>query len=169
MIEHATGRPSTVDGDSGKSTVDKHTARERWAKDPPRSRISRAGWHFIVDCVLLGFLLSLAWLQTMLLYVFPVPTDAAGWTLWGLDYNTWSTISFFNLVFFILATLVHLILQWNWIFNFIVRRLPWRANVKTMPPLATRTLYGVSTLIGVLTALGVLLAIAYLSVIPPSG
>lgn len=134
---------------------------------PPASvqrGISRPTWHFIVDVLLLLALLILVWLSAALQLVFPPATTAGGWSLWGWSYDQWSTLRFVSLGVFLLIALVHVMLQWNWVCNFVAGHLSRLRGEKVVVAKAVRTLYGVTTLIVLLTALGVLLAAAEFSV-----
>ena len=122
--------------------------------------LSQAGIHFLVDVLLLAGFLTLVWLSAVLQFLFPPATKAGACTLWGLGYDDWSTIRFASLCVFCLMTLIHLILQWNWICHFIVSRVSRATDRKIVVAPAVRTLYGVGGLIVVLTLLGVLLAAA---------
>jgi len=125
-----------------------------------KRRLSQAGIHFLVDVVLLTAFLAMTWVSSVLQFVFPPATQSGGCTLWGLGYDDWSTIRFASLCVFTLMTLIHLILQWNWICHFIVSRVSRATDHKIVVAPAVRTLYGVGSLIIVLTLLGILLAAA---------
>lgn len=129
--------------------------------------LSRAAWHFIVDIVLLASALTLIGVSATLQFVFPSPTKAGGWLLWGWTYDQWSEWQFASLCFFVLAALVHVMLQWDWVCTFVVSRLSRARGRKVVVPRAVRTLYGVGSLIVVLTLLGILLAVADFTVRPP--
>jgi hypothetical protein len=130
-------------------------------------RLSRAAWHFIVDVSLLLGLLTLLAASAVLQFVFPPPTEAAGWALWGWGYTRWSDIRFVSLCVFVLTTVVHLMLQWNWVCNFVVSRVSWLLRRKVTVAPAVRTVYGVALLITILTLLGTLLVVAEFTVRAP--
>ena len=131
-----------------------------------RGAISRTAWHFIVDVLLFIAVLVLTWTSTTLQYVFPPPTRADGWRLWGWSYDAWSNLRFGSLCVFLLIALLHVMLQWNWVCNFIATRVARLRGQKLAVPKAIRTIYGVCTLIVILTLLGVLLAMAEFMVRP---
>lgn len=124
-------------------------------------------WHFVVDVLLALAALALTWTSAALQFVFPAPTQADGWRLWGWSYDHWSNVRFGCLCIFLLIALLHVMLQWNWVCNFIVSRMARFRGEKVVVPKAIRTIYGVATLISILTVLGVLLAAAEIMVQPP--
>jgi hypothetical protein len=133
-----------------------------------RSGLSRAAWHFVVDVLLLIAVLILTWTSAALQFVFPPPTRADGWRLWGRSYDTWSNVRFASLCTFLVIALLHVMLQWNWVCSFIATRVARLRGEKAAVPKAIRTIYGVATLIVILTLLGALLAAAEFTVRPPS-
>jgi hypothetical protein len=60
---------------------------------------------------LLLLLCALGWVSATLQIVFPAPTAAAGWTLWGLSYDQWRDTQFVVLCLFALNVLLHVILR----------------------------------------------------------
>jgi hypothetical protein len=112
---------------------------------------------------LIGLVLTSAILQL----VFPPATAAAGWSLWGWGYDTWSNARFASLCVFLLIALVHVMLQWNWVCNFVVTRLSRARGERVVVAKAVRTLYGVGTLIVILTLVCTLLAAAEFAVKAP--
>ncbi len=129
--------------------------------------ISRMTWHFVVDVLLALAALVLTWTSAALQFVFPAPTRADGWRLWGLSYDAWSNLRFACLCVFLLIALLHVMLQWNWVCNYIAGRVARFRGEKVVVPKAIRTIYGVATLIMILSVLGVLLAVAEIMVQPP--
>ena len=128
--------------------------------------ISRLAWHFIVDVLMLGAVVALTWVSATLQFVFPPATRADGWYLWGWSYDAWSNLRFGILCVFLLIALLHIMLQWNWVCNFVITRVGRLRGEKIVVPKAVRTIYGVATLIVILTLLGVLLALADFMVKP---
>lgn len=122
----------------------------------------RRGWsmsviNFWLDVALLVVLMVLGWVVAMLKIVFPAPTMAAGWTLWGWDYNQWNDFQFGVLCAFGLVVAVHVMLHWNWVCSVIANQI---LHVKR-PDEGMQTIYGVGLLIVVLHVIGfgVLLAL----------
>jgi hypothetical protein len=80
--------------------------------------------------------------------------------LWGIDYDAWCNVRFGCLAAVTFMILIHLILQWNWVCNFVASRLSRAREQRVIIPDGIKTLYGVGTLITVFTLLGMLLAVA---------
>lgn len=118
--------------------------------------MSRTLINFSLDVLLLLVMLGLTWITCLLKLVFPPPTRAAGWTLWGLDYEGWSNLQFGLLGGFLLGILVHLMLHWTWVCSVVRTRLMHRSGKVND---GSETLYGVAMLISlVLVTTGLLLA-----------
>ena len=77
------GDPDSV-GEAPSQTAPAHT-REKQAK--PRRRFSISVINFWLDATLLTLLCALGWVSATLQIVFPAPTAADGWILWGLSYD----------------------------------------------------------------------------------
>ncbi|MGP0066061.1 MAG: DUF4405 domain-containing protein [Isosphaeraceae bacterium] len=114
--------------------------------DSPRGRrrISLSVINFWLDALLLVVLAVLGWVSATLQVVFPAPTVADGWTLWGLAYDQWRDIQFGVLCVFAIGVLVHLMLHWNWICSVIATQI---VRSRTRPDEGMQTIYGVITLI----------------------
>ncbi len=131
--------------------------------------MSRSGVNFWVDFSILVMLCTLLWVTGVVHFVFPPPSEASGWQLWGLGFEDWLSCQLLVVCAFSLGVLLHLILQWNWVCGFLTtrisrwtgRRLRWNEAIKTA--------WGVSTLILVLTVLGTLLLMAELQIRAPDG
>ncbi len=128
--------------------------------------MSKAAVNFLVDLLLL--LLIIVWMGAVAIvqFVFPPGTQAGGWTLWGRGYDSWRNIEFGCLAVYIVVVLVHLILHWSWVCNFVAMRYSRHVGRKVEVGESTRTLYGVATLIVILTVLGIVLCAAEFSVRP---
>ena len=74
---------------------------------PPRKRISMALVNFWLDARLLATFTVVGCVSALLQIVFPAPTVADGWQLWGLSFNQWRDIQFFSICFLALLVLVH--------------------------------------------------------------
>lgn len=120
----------------------------------------------MVDVILFTAFVVMLWTSAVVQFIFPPGTQAAGWLLWGMGFDGWSVVRFVSLAVFTLTTLVHLILQWSWVCNFVASRLAKFRGSRVNMPDGIKTLYGVGTLIGVLSVLGILLAIAEVSIKP---
>jgi len=117
--------------------------------------MSRSSVNFIVDAIVALLFLCVMCVASVVHFIFPAPSRAVGWFVWGLNLDTWSLIEVTTICIFAVAVLVHLIFHWTWVCGFVTARVATRMNRRiTMTPSA-RTLYGVSMLIGVLTVLAV--------------
>lgn len=130
--------------------------------------MSRASVNFILDCFLLVAFLFVLWTSILLRAIFPDPTQADGWTVWGLTYDTWATIQFGALAVLALAILLHLILHWAWICGFLAHKLSiMRKRPIQRPNDSLITVYGVCTLIVVFVLLGTAMLAAEFSTTAP--
>lgn len=126
--------------------------------------MSRTLINFFLDSLLLLITLGVAWSTCVLKFIFPRATHAAGWTLWGLDYNAWSDVQVGLLGLILLAILVHIMLHWSWVCGVIATRLLRRGGKVDD---GIQTLYGVGTLIAFVLATTGLLIAAELMIRPP--
>jgi hypothetical protein len=136
--------------------------------DRPPAR--RPGWswswiNLLLDAALLVVFTALCFAAVVVRFVFPPGPAAAGWTLWGLDYDAWGGIQFGLLAALAVGILVHVMLHWSWVCNVIASRMAGRgAHVDD----GLQTIYGVGLLIGLLLAVGTGLAVAVLTVRGPT-
>jgi hypothetical protein len=129
--------------------------------------MSRTAINFIVDVVLLLITLATIFVTTVLRFVFPAPSTAKGWTLWGSDYDSWANLQFILMSLVAGAVLVHLMLHWSWVCGVIITKLLRRPARQAKLDDGVQTLWGVGTLIVVLNVLAALVGLAYLSVQAP--
>ena len=107
---------------------------------------------------------ALCFAAVVVRFVFPPGPAAAGWTLWGFDYDAWGGIQFALVAILAGGILVHVMLHWSWVCNVVASRLAGRgARVDD----GLQTIYGVGLLIGLLLAVGTALAVATLTVKGP--
>lgn len=144
-------------------------AHDAAARHPTHRGLSRPAWHFLVDVLLFTAFVVVVCVSAILKITFPAPTAAAGWTLWSLSLDQWTDVQFASQCVFLLFVLIHLMLQWNWICNFVSSRLSGLTGKKIAPPKAVRTLYGVTLLITFLSVVAALLVAAELTIVPPPG
>ena len=130
----------------------------------------RPGWswsviNLLLDAALLGVFTALCFTAVVVRFVFPPGPAAAGWTLWGLDYDAWGGIQFGLLGILAAGILVHVMLHWSWVCNVVATRLAGRgARIDD----GLQTIYGVGLLIGLLLTVGTALAVAVLTVRGPA-
>jgi hypothetical protein len=120
--------------------------------------------NFWLDLTILIVMLLLGWVAATLKIVFPAPTMAAGWTLWGMTYDQWHDIQFGILCLFALGVMVHVMLHWNWVCSVVATQV---LKTKNRPDEGTQTIYGVLTLILLLHILGFGVIIALFTVHRP--
>lgn len=134
-------------------------------REEPRKRSwSKSLVNFWLDIALLFSFVVLIVASAVLQFVFPLATQATGWTVWGGDYNDWHAFEFGALCVFTGGIIVHVMLHWTWICGVITRKILRVPNDTTD---GTRTLFGVGVLIGLLHVIGGIVAAAYLTVRAP--
>jgi len=129
--------------------------------------MTRAAWHFWVDVILFVAFVTLLASSALIEFVFPPGTQAAGWSVWSLGYDQWSRVRSISLAAFTVMALVHLILQWSWVCNFITARIHRGDGRKTKLPDGIKTIYGVALLIVVIGSVGGMLVVAAVMVKSP--
>jgi hypothetical protein len=103
--------------------------------------------NFWIDAWLLAVLAALGWISALLQVAFPTPTQADGWTLWGLTFDQWRDVQFAIVCLFALSVLVHVMMHWNWVCSVIATQL---VRSRQRPDQGMQTIYGVATLIVIL-------------------
>jgi hypothetical protein len=137
---------------------------------PALTPAARQGWswsaiNLVLDAALLVVFVALCFAAVVVRFVFPPGPAAAGWFLWGLDYDAWGGIQFTLLALLAGGILVHVMFHWSWVCNVIASRIAGRgARVDD----GLQTIYGVGLLISLLLALGVALAVAVLTIRGPA-
>ena len=152
---------SSVEGDSNEEAA---ASPGSAGPQSVRMKFSMALLNFWLDLALLLTLLFVGWVSAMMRVVFPVPTSADGWKLWGLTFNHWSDIQFFGLCAFGLLAIEHLVLHWNWVCSLIATKI---LRTKSRPDEANQAVLGVGTFITVLMAMLAGLIAAMLNVQRP--
>jgi len=130
----------------------------------------RAGWswswiNLLLDAALLVMFMGLCFAAVVVRFVFPPGPAAAGWTLWGLDYDAWGGVQFALVGILAGGILVHVMLHWSWVCNVIASRISGRGSRVDD---GLQTIYGVGLLIGLLVSVGTALAVAVLTVKGPA-
>jgi hypothetical protein len=132
----------------------------------PRRHLSMAVVNFCLDAILLAILTLYGWVAVMLPVVFPAPSSAAGWSLWGWNIDQWWDFQFAILCAFAVAVLVHVMLHWNWVCSVVMNQV-FRTRRRIDDSM--QTIYGVETLIILLHLMAAGLIAALWSVQKPPG
>lgn len=130
-----------------------------------RRKLTRTVVNFWLDALLLIMLSAYGAAAAIVYLVFPAGTTAAGWSLWGLDYDQWCGLQFGILCVFAIGILIHVMLHWTWVCSVLTRNLLGRT---ALPDNGTRTLYGVGLLIVLLHLIGGLVLLAQFMILEPS-
>lgn len=131
---------------------------------PRRKTRSRVILNFWLDAALLAMIVVICWVSAVLHIVFPAPTMADGWILWGLTFDQWRDIQSTALCLCALLAVEHVVLHWNWVCCTIATRI---LRVKTRPDEGIQALYGVGTFLGLLAVVFSSVAIAMMCVKQP--
>ena len=124
--------------------------------------------NFWLDVTLLFLFLAVLWSSFVIRFVFPPPTSAQGWRLWGWSYGQWADLQFWLISLLATAVLIHVMLHWTWVCGVITSRLlRKRVGKRASWSDGTRTLYGVGLLVVLLNLLGLAFAAAVLTVQAP--
>lgn len=108
--------------------------------------------NFWLDFVALVAVGVVGWVSAMLQVVFPKPTEAAGWRLWGFDFNQWRDVQFGAICVCAIIILLHIMLHWNWVCSIVATKV---LRLKTRPDEGAQTIYGVLTLVVFLHVIGI--------------
>lgn len=93
--------------------------------------MKRSSLNFIVDLVSFVGLLGLAFTGFIMKYILPPGTGGCGWLLyggrgrgqikdlWSMTRHEWGSIHFYLALVFIILMVVHIILHWSWIKNYV--------------------------------------------------
>lgn len=123
---------------------------EGQAAQTKTQKVSKSIINLVLDAVLLIAAVFLLWVSVVMRMVFPAPTTADGWVLWGLSYDRWHDVQFSTLCVVALLALEHLVLHWNWICGIIATKI---LRVRKRPDEANQAVYGVATFITLLLTL----------------
>lgn len=131
---------------------------------PERRQVASALLNFWLD-VALGLAVALVvWLSAMLQIVFPAPTTAAGWTLWGLTYDQWRDVQFIALCVSVLLVLEHVVLHWSWVCGVVATKV---LRLKQRPGEGVQAMYGIAAFIGLMLAFNAAIVVALFTVKRP--
>jgi hypothetical protein len=131
--------------------------------------MSRTVVNFVLDVFLLLVTSSVLFTTAVLRFVFPAPTAAAGWKLWGQNYDAWASLQFVLVSIVGVAVVLHIMMHWSWVCGVVITRLMRRPPGRVRADDGTQTLWGVGLLILVLNILGLLVGLAYVMVEGPRG
>jgi hypothetical protein len=131
---------------------------------PARRKMSKSLLNFWLDATLFLTVTFILWVSVMMQFVFPTPTSAAGWELWGLSFNQWRDAQFYALSLCALLALEHVVLHWNWICGVIATQV---LRVKNRPDEGVQAIYGVGVFIGIVVLVMASLLVATLTVKHP--
>lgn len=120
--------------------------------------------NFWLDTTLLLNVVFIGWITATLRVVFPAPTTAAGWTLWGRTFDQWSSAQFWSLCSLGLLVLIHVMLHWNWVCSIVAAQV---LRIRNRPDDGMQTIYGVGLLIVLLNLIGGGVIVAILTVHRP--
>lgn len=134
------------------------------AAKPAPKKMSMALINLILDAALFFTIIAVMWISVMLQVIFPPPTVADGWRLWGLGFDQWRNLQFYALCAFALLSVEHVVLHWNWICCTIATQV---LRQKTRPDEGEQAVYGVGTFITILVTMMATLVAALLSVSQP--
>jgi hypothetical protein len=131
-----------------------------------RRRLAVSVINFWIGACILLLLSSVGWISATLQVAFPAPTQADGWTLWGLTYDQWRDLQFASLCLFACGILIHVMMHWNWVCSVISVQI---LRSRQRPDDGMQTIYGVATLIILLhvIAAGVVAAMVCIHRPPP--
>jgi hypothetical protein len=143
-------------------------------EDETRERVQGSrkprGWswndiNLVLDIALLVVFVGLLFAAVVVRFVFPPGPAAAGWRLWGLDYDAWSGIQFGLLAVLTGGVLVHLMFHWSWVCTMLASRLS--GDRKARVDEGMQTIYGVMLLIAILVGISIAAGAAYLTIERP--
>jgi len=149
--------PESPAGDVGRNARGKARERRAWTWNDT---------NLVLDFLLLVIFAAECFSAVVVRQVFPPGPAAAGWMLWGLDYDAWGGIQFGLLSALAGGILLHLMFHWSWVCAMVAGRLSRARNTRIDDGL--QTIYGVVTLIVLLVAVGIPVAVAVLTLKPPA-
>ncbi|MGD9723383.1 MAG: hypothetical protein AB7O59_19025 [Pirellulales bacterium] len=131
--------------------------------------MSRTMINFFLDLFLLLITVSLLFTSAVLRVVFPAASAAAGWTLWGYDYDAWDNLQFALISIIGLAVLLHVMMHWSWVTGVVVTRVLGRPAREAKQDTGIQTVWGVAMLIVIVNLVGALVGLAYVTIQAPPG
>ena len=132
---------------------------------PAPKKMSMALINLLLDAALFLAIIAVMWLSVLLQVIFPAPTTAAGWRLWGLSFDQWRDAQFYALCVFAILAVEHLALHWNWVCCTIAAQV---LRLKSRPDEGSQAIFGVGTFIAILVVIMASLIAALFSVSRPA-
>ncbi|MCB9850165.1 MAG: DUF4405 domain-containing protein [Phycisphaerales bacterium] len=130
-------------------------------------RMSRSAINFSLDLGAFVVLLATLWTRLVTFWIVPPPAEGkSGLALWGMNHKAWDAVNFWVTMAFAVVILVHLILHWTWISQFVHQRVKRRSKSVAVLDSGTQTVYGVGFMIVVFVVVGGLLAVAAVAAKP---
>lgn len=126
-----------------------------------KPRLSMAVINFWLDAGLFVALAVVMWTTAIMAAIFPTPTRAAGWSLWGLNYDQWHFLHVGALFVFAALAVEHLALHWNWVCTIVSTKI---LRAKSRPDEGTQAVIGVGVFIGVMLIILATLVVALFTV-----
>jgi len=133
-------------------------------KAKPRRRASRSKLNLMLDIVLAGVFVLLCSVAAIIRIVFPPPSVAAGWMVFGGTIDQWIAFQFGCLCVLAGGIILHVMLHWSWICGMLTRGRP-DSTLRTDD--GVRTIVGVGFLIAILHVIGFAVLLAMLTVHSP--
>ena len=122
--------------------------------------------NFALDFVLLLLMVVIGLVSAVIRFVFPAPTKADGWKIWGRTYDDWSDFQFGVICTLALAVLVHVMLHWKWVCSVLTAQI---LRTRHRIDESAQTIYGVGLLIVLLHVILIGVIVAKYSVVKPAG
>jgi len=126
--------------------------------------MSRTLLNFLLDTVLLLTFTGLAIVGLIVRFVFPIGTQADGWTLWSWGYDAWVGAWFNMFAVFALLVLFHVMLHWSWVCGVVGQRLSKQLGRTVRIDEANQTVYGVGLLVLLFLLTGFVVGAATLAI-----
>jgi len=147
-------------------TESSHADRPSAGRPPAARRVTWNDVNLVLDIALLVAFVALCYAAVVVRFVFPPGPAAAGWTLWGFDFDAWNGIQFGLLAGLAGGILVHVMFHWSWVCTMLASRISGDRRARVDDGL--QTIYGVGLLIVILGIVGCGVALAVLSIRGPA-
>lgn len=135
------------------------------AKEASPRKTSATLLNFWLDVALGLAIVTVVWISAMMQIVFPSPTSAAGWVLWGLTYDQWRDAQFVALCIGVLLALEHVVLHWKWVCGVVATKI---LHLQRRPDEGVQVMYGIATFVVIMLVLNAGIILAMFSVKRPA-